>query len=192
MMIVITEDGVNMGTTIRPWPQVPAEVVRFAVLLREKGVKRYLEIGSRHGDTFDLVMQALGPDATGVAVDWPAADGYDEQSLPNLEANVAKHNASLIVGDSRSLDVIEMVTAKGPYDAILIDGDHSYDGAMADWRSYGPLAPIVAFHDIVNVSQDVAVPRVWEELSAGREVEEIVAPGSIMGFGVILDNEVRP
>ncbi len=174
------------GASGKSWPQEEGEPEAFAALLKERGVKRYLEIGCRYGDTLDFVMNALGPDATCVAVDLPGGDGFEKVGAEILKAVVEKHNGTLILGDSHDPEIIAKVAALGPFDAVLIDGDHTYEGAKADFEAYGPMAGIVAFHDIV--CESVGVPKLWEELG-GRNVDpmySIVSEGSMMGFGVIL------
>ena len=64
---------------------------------------------------------------------------------------------------------------------------------MADWQNYGPLARIVAFHDIgwrreANwPGKRIAVPEVWNEIKAGYRFEEIkLCPtGKNNGIGVL-------
>jgi hypothetical protein len=55
----------------RPPSQIEAELSGFIGLLQERNVRRYLEIGARHGDTFHEVMRSLPVGSVGVAVDLP-------------------------------------------------------------------------------------------------------------------------
>lgn len=74
-------------------------------------------------------------------------------------------------------------------DLLFIDGDHTYEGVKSDWEKYGPLADMVAFHDIVTpnkLNQDVC--RFWKEITEGcsrkKKVVEFKCGGD--GIGVIL------
>jgi predicted O-methyltransferase YrrM len=76
-------------------------------------------------------------------------------------------------GWSTDAEVVDEVARRaGEIDVLFIDGDHSYDGAIADWNTYAPLlAPdaIVAMHDIgwadgvQRVVADYIRPRVVRE-----------------------------
>lgn len=175
------------------------ELRAFIQLIVERGARRYLEIGAREGDTFHEVMMSLPKGATGVAVDLPGGLwGKDStrHQLPAAVEDVTKNSrkASFLFGDSSTDATRRLIVGRGPYDAILIDGDHTYSGVLADWRAFGGMAPIVAFHDIVGAGQservtgrEVEVPRLWAEIKAsGLRTVEFVAPGSKMGIGVVL------
>lgn len=178
--------------------QDESELRGFIQLLRDRGVTRYLEIGARHGDTFHEVMASLPAGSVGVAVDLPGALWGVEKSRNALNAVVSDLNskgykASALFGDSQTEATRRLVAGRGPFDAILIDGDHTLPGVTADWRNYGGMAPIVAFHDIVGTGQaekvegnPVEVPILWERIKAAHEVVEFVTSGSRMGIGVVL------
>lgn len=76
--------------------------------------------------------------------------------------------------------------AERPVDFLFIDGDHSREGALADFRRYAPLVRpggIVAFHDVVGLPD---VRAAWEEVAKGRNV--VVAGGHRRhqwGIGII-------
>src|SRR5690606_15397754 len=53
--------------------QDEAELTGFLRLLQDRGVRRYLEVGARHGDTFHYLMTGLPVGSVGVAVDLPGA-----------------------------------------------------------------------------------------------------------------------
>lgn len=173
------------------------ELPPFIDLLQREGVRSYLEIGARHGDTFHVVAQALPAGSRVVAVDLGGGAWGTRTSVKALKSAVKdlKHSydAHLILGDSTQARVIERVRALGPFDAILIDGDHRYEGVKADWLAYGPMGRIVAFHDIVgqgNVTRDAAalpveVPRLWSEIRT-LDAVEFVGRGSRMGIGVLI------
>lgn len=180
-----------------PACQVPSELRAFIDLLVAHGVHRYLEIGSRHGDTFHEVMRHLPAASTGVAVDLPWSLWGMKGTRASLERAVGDldrrgYNASTVFGDSRTPATRAQVAGRGPFDAILIDGDHTLQGVTADWINYGSLAPIVAFHDIADTmrpnrrGERIEVPRLWSDLKRGYRHVEFVAPGSTMGIGVIL------
>jgi len=177
--------------------QHPEELTRFINLLLRENVTRYLEIGARHGDTFHMVMSALPTGSVGVAVDLPAAawgQAGTEKALRKAVQHLrgAARKVTMLLGDSTALPMVESVAAFGPFDAVLIDGDHRYAGVKADWENYGRMARIVAFHDIAGHGQiqpssglPVEVPRLWAEIAPQFVHAEFIAPGSPMGIGVL-------
>lgn len=177
------------------------ELGEFVKLLQQHNVTRYLEIGARHGDTFHHVMTSLPPGSVGVAVDLPGGNWGTEKSRKALERVIADLNArgyktSSVFGDSRTSATISIVARRGPYDAALIDGDHTYEGVASDFVNYGSLARLVAFHDIDGhgmrsndeKSLEVEVPKFWKEISAGRRCVEFIERENPrpMGIGVLL------
>lgn len=134
------------------------ELRGFIQLLQDRGVTRYLEVGARHGDTFHEVMTSLPAGSVGVAVDLPGGLWGKKTTGKSLQEaaddlRIKGYEIHVLLGDSTHSAVIERVAALGRFDAALIDGDHRYEGAKADWFNYGPLAELVAFHDIVGEGQ---------------------------------------
>jgi hypothetical protein len=177
--------------------QVRSEFRSFLQLLTTLNVRSYLEVGAYRGGTFYRVMRALPAGALGVTVDngRRSASRGRPSPLAEVGARLARQGYAIetIFGDSRDGATIEAARRLGPYDAILIDGDHSYDGVKHDWEAYGPMARrLVAFHDVAeeHVTRSgfrVEVPRLWREIkAAGANTREFVAPGSKMGIGVVV------
>lgn len=179
------------------WSQNTDELSAFIAFLKSNGVRSYLEIGARHGDSFHAVMSSLPPGSMGVAVDLPGGAWGRNDSLPALDAAILDlrrlgYDVCRIIGNSRDQAIFSTVRNMGPFDAGLIDGDHRYEGVRADWVAYGRLCRIVAFHDIAGEGVttgkgrlEVEVPRLWAEIKNERNNAEFIAPGSKMGIGVL-------
>lgn len=166
-------------------------------LFLEYGVRRYLEIGARHGDTFHYVMNRLPGGSFGLAVDLPGGPWGISSSVGALAEAVFDLNqngieAEYLLGDSTDDDIIHKVSDHAPFDAILIDGDHRLEGVRKDWLNYGGMAPLVAFHDIVPGAVHkhfgpVEVPQFWAELKGDYQHWEFIQTKTDrpMGIGVI-------
>lgn len=182
--------------------QINGELLELIAVLQQAGVRRYLEIGARYGGSFEAIMTSLGHGTKGVAVDFPGGNFGDPESAPILMRAIAVCrdrgiHASVIWGPSQAPEVIERVKAEGPFDAVLIDGDHSYQAVSRDYYVYRGLAEkCVILHDIAapadlrsSKGKPVEVPKLWEEIKYddwfGKRHQEIVAEGSNMGFGVV-------
>ncbi|TCU34148.1 class I SAM-dependent methyltransferase [Rhizobium azibense] len=189
----------------RPASQRADELLPFIDLLKSRKVASYLEIGARHGDTFYEVMKSLPKGSLGIAVDLPGGAWGVSSSRKALDEAVSDlrndgYRAIAHYGDSTSDEIVGSVVetaswylGQKKFGAILIDGDHRYDGVSADWRTWGGMSRIVGFHDIAGegvrqkTSGDlVEVPRLWRELKDQYETIEFVGPESAMGIGVIL------
>lgn len=178
-------------------PAQEAELAALVTIFRTHGVTRYLEIGARHGESFDFVMRQLPPGSSGLAVDLPGGPWGKASSRRDLTGRVRQLNAdgyrcTVLFGDCRSAEVVAEVTRRGPYDAVFIDADHRYESVAADFAIYRQLAPIVALHDIAECGAvdkqsgfPVEVPRLWAELRPVHRHAEIIAPESIFGIGVV-------
>jgi predicted O-methyltransferase YrrM len=162
-------------------------------------VTKYLEIGARHGDTFHYLVSRLPEGSTAVAVDLPGGLWGKESSRSHLERAVADlckrgYKASCLFGDSQTEATKRLIVGRGPFDAILIDGDHTLPGVTRDWDLYGDMAKIVAFYDIVGTGQaekvygnPVEVPILWDWIKhSGLVTVEYVAEGSAMSIGCVL------
>ena len=63
------------------------------------------------------------------------------------------------------------------YDAVFIDGDHSYRGVKSDWQLAQTLKPkLVGFHDIVDSDWHIqcrcCVSRLWDEIKTEHVTDE--------------------
>lgn len=166
--------------------------------LRARGVRSVLEIGTRHGDALHEFGKVVGPGGSVVGVDLVDGPWGHAESQANAERAVAdlveNHHvdASMVFGDSRSAEVIAQARARGPFDFVFIDGDHTPKGVLADWKNYGELAPIVGFHDIdaaalgKKKAARYGVPRLFEELKALHPTVSIISPRRGMGIGLVL------
>ena len=163
------------------WPQYQEEIQAFIKLLQDEGVKSYLEVGVRHGDTFHAVGLALPKRSLLVAVDLPGARSGKATGGKNPNSYKALHRAArdlekrkqkthVIIGNSHDQNVISQVKEFAPFDAIFIDGDHSPEGVRADWRDYGPMGNLVAFHDIH--AEDKGPAALWNKLKQQYKYDE--------------------
>lgn len=159
----------------------------FAEMLKHvEGARSILEIGSRFGESIYRMACCLKPKARVVAVDMPNADDCVLNSENPLRARMAEigemgHEAHLFIGNSHSEKLIEAVRKLGPFDFLFIDGDHSEAGVRQDWEAYGPLAKVVAFHDICGQEGCVIL---WNELKQRYRTVEFRHSGW-MGIGIL-------
>ncbi len=182
-----------------PAVQVKSELAGLIKLLKKEGVKSYLEIGVARGDTFHEITSSLPRGSRAVAVDMPqAAWGLDGSKayLDKAVENLARgYDARVIYGSSSAPGIVEEVEELGPFDAVLIDGDHTLEGVRADWDNYGRLGKLVIFHDIVDDmrpnrrGERIDVPLFWAGLKKQYPHAEFIGKHSEMGIGVLFLGE---
>jgi SAM-dependent methyltransferase len=180
------------NSQIRGGNQDPAEFAQFLDLVRTLDVKSYLEIGCRNGDTFDAVMRTIGEGGYGLGVDlsenWRTKRNL-KSTLDNLHS--AGISADVIFGNSQNVGVIEKVRAAGPFDLILIDADHRYDGIRRDFSVYADMGRVVVLHDVSAPAGHMSdgypngVGVFWNEIKDGFRHQEFITLGSLMGFGIL-------
>lgn len=195
-----------------PAGQKECEIAALIALMNERKVESYLEIGARHGDTFYRICQQVRSIQVAIAVDLPAGpwgaegtDRYLKHAVSSVKI-VLGLKAEMFLGDSQSLEMASQVLAartalhpvevgKPVFDAILIDGDHRYEGVKRDFELWGPHArKLIAFHDIdghgvIQKAQrlPVEVPVLWAELKPHYPHFEFIDENRNrpMGIGVL-------
>ncbi len=180
--------------------QVESEFQGLLNILQRENVTRFLEIGSRFGGSLWRIARALPKGSRIVSCDSGKGMGGRKEgakeSLVKCVSSLKKlgYDAHLVVGDSHLPGTVQEVKKLGPYDAVFIDGDHEYRGVMQDWKNYGRMSRIVAFHDVGWVkpenyqnSKMVEVPKLWEELRDQYPSETFIdhSTGATMGIGVL-------
>lgn len=157
------------------------------LLQTAKGARSILEVGSRAGKTLRLLAGQMSIKGRVVSVDMPDGPwGFansDKQLIRAIGSLKAKgYDAHLFLGNSQNPDILKKVRSMGPFDFVFIDGDHSYAGASADWKNYGPLGKTVVFHDVLPANPKLGVWRLWQEIEGCKET--FVAEDSTMGLGI--------
>jgi predicted O-methyltransferase YrrM len=175
--------------------QIGSEIAWLAARLKRRGVHRFLEIGSCNGDGLHDLAAGIAAGGRILAVDLPEGPWGRKGSAARLLHCVETlrrrgFDAHAIFGDSHDPAVIHLVKSFGPYDAVLIDGDHSLAGAGADSETYGRPAPMVAFHDIAwrrarPVGRPIEVPALWRRLAACHPHESRIDRPGDCGIGIL-------
>lgn len=161
------------------------EVVWFYRHAEEIQPKVVMEIGTKEGGNLKILSTLLPEDGLAIGVD-PLAELSDPTAgLP--WAPEAQCSVGFVKGRSLVPEVVEQVKeilAGRQIDVLFIDGDHSYEGMLGDFRTYGPMVRsggIIAVHDIFYL-EDVA--RAWEDIP-GDKLESPRNQSSI-GIGFIV------
>ena len=156
------------------------EITAFLELVESRRPTRIMEIGVADGGTNVLLTRSAPSVSLVIGVD-------TRLRFPRLLRAVCPPTVDLrlIEGSSQSPSVVAaVVDALGDHqlDVLFIDGDHEYEGAMGDYRTYRHLVRpggLIAFHDIIEdgrarggpptIAYTGDVPRVWRELKAKAE-----------------------
>jgi cephalosporin hydroxylase len=176
--------------------QDPQELAAFIDFIREQKVSSYLEIGAKHGGSLWHIGRQLPKGSRIVAVDLPHGDASFKESQPHLEACVEalcnmRYDAHLIIGDSTDPAVVKSVLNFAPFDLCFIDANHTTKYVWADWINYGPMARLVAFHDIGWKEENrpgkkpIEVPRIWNEIKRDYRHKEINLCKRDNGIGIL-------
>lgn len=174
--------------------QKPKELAAFGKLLVDQDVQSIVEIGTHTGGTAWFFKQ-LGLEV--IAVDIDLSKVVETPGVHYVQASPTELDPYTHVTPQ---DVASAIAKNlGPVDAVFIDGDHSYEGVLADWLAYRDLATkIIAFHDITEHHPDYncEVSRLWEQIKLDYACTEIIDssgpppnPGySWAGIGVVFRN----
>jgi predicted O-methyltransferase YrrM len=149
---------VHAGAGLLHW-QYPNQFSKYLVELTRHRIESYLEIGVRHGGTFVITLEYLRrfhPVQRAV--------GADLATSATLRAYASSSPGTTVLeADSHGAEFEAFVEAQGPFDLVLIDGDHSEGGCRRDFEMVRDLGRIIVFHDIVSEPVP-GVGRVWREV----------------------------
>jgi cephalosporin hydroxylase len=156
------------------------EVIWFYRAAEKIKPKVIVEIGIKEGGNLKILSTLL--DSTGIAI------GIDKRREIPWGMDDTECEIHHIIGYSETKEVRDSLisTLNGrKIDLLFIDGDHSYEGMLRDFYSYGPLVRtggIIAVHDIYYLEP---VAKAWEEIP-GEDWYESSRNRSSIGIGFII------
>jgi cephalosporin hydroxylase len=167
-------------------------IVKYAAEQREEEViwfynwvssikpKTIVEIGIKEGGNLKILSTHLDKDGMTVGID-------PRKEIP-WKMDDSECGVHHIAGDSHAKETKEKLISllNGRcIDVLFIDGDHSYEGMVADFYDYSPLVRaggIIAVHDIFYLDP---VAKAWEDIP-GNDWYESPRNRSSIGIGFII------
>jgi predicted O-methyltransferase YrrM len=144
-----------LGRGLRCW-QYPIQFGPYLAQLSRYPIRSYLEIGVQHGGSFITTVQYLErfrPVDVAIGVDLLTAPGL-------IRYAVQRDSVEFLRTDSASRRFRQSVASRGPFDLVLIDGDHSREACERDLATVLGYANMIALHDIVDTPSP-GVGEVW-------------------------------
>jgi hypothetical protein len=169
------------GMKCRQFPDELAQMLVFLYWNRKK-INSYCEIGVCYGGTFyvvDSFLRAVNPDmGQSLAIDVNEhrvmRSGFVEYKANNPEVDFLRVSSKYFKPDRK-------------YDLCFIDGDHSYEACMADYRLMKNYSNMIALHDVKLPYREVK--NVWDEIDGHYKIEFVTRDNRLpipMGIGILL------
>jgi predicted O-methyltransferase YrrM len=148
--------------------QVRTELVDFLNLLQSNNVKEILQIGLGHWASTHFILSLLLDHVTTVE--------YDREFIERYQPEMDEEFETILHGDSTVIHS----DIGGQFDAVFIDGNHSYEYVKKDLDNFLPKVKeggIIALHDANFEGERYGTPRVlreagydWSFISHSKEV----------------------
>jgi hypothetical protein len=169
--------------------QVPAEIAGLIRYLwrHHPALRTYLEVGTGKGGTFMLLNESWR--ARGIKPELSVADNFCYAPLEQQERFDwvrRQYDLQAFIGDTRTPAFQEFLGVRR-FEVIFIDGDHSFQGCLADFIAAYPNLEengSMIFHDIVST----ACPGVGEVFEIAKKyfaVNETFIDSTTCGIGVL-------
>jgi hypothetical protein len=181
------------ATPVRP-SQHKGEIASLLRLMAERPRASVLEIGTNRGGTIYLLARYAALDSVVVTVDVVAMNRPIVASFARGQQRVVQVQGSS--HEDATMRTLRDLLPDG-VDVLMIDGDHTYEGASSDFERYASwVRPggLIVFHDIVpdnatrlgiNTGGWVGgVPQLWQELKVRFPHKEFVASWDQDGLGI--------
>jgi hypothetical protein len=174
------------------WPRLeqhPEEMEWVLERLLAALPQRLLTIGARHGGFEWHVARAFREHGHAIEITTIELEPGQELAETFADAGHRFGQALRVVQADSTTAEARAALGDAGYDAVFIDGDHSYRSVKKDWllaRSSG--ARLIAFHDIADTHWHAAarccVSRLWAEIKAEHRTDERIS-GEWGGIGVV-------
>ena len=155
------------------------EIAWFYKKAQDTNPSIIVEIGIKEGGNLKVLSTLLSEEGLAVGID-------QREEIPwKMDDSLCK--VEHIVGSSHepyTLDRLKELLGGRPIDVLFIDGDHSCEGMLQDYKDYAPLVKdggIIAVHDIYYLEEVTAA---WNAIEHPRKEESPKIHSSI-GIGVI-------
>jgi cephalosporin hydroxylase len=152
---------INNGGGLRIW-QYPNQFSKYLMLLKDKGIKSYMEIGCRWGGTFVLSCEYLSKFNK---IEKAIAIDLIESPVKEYCDSISNYSFKQI--NSQTSEFNNYIKENGYFDIIFIDGDHSYQGVKNDYLAVKDAGRIFVFHDIDSAIVP-GVGQFWRELKTAE------------------------
>jgi hypothetical protein len=183
------EPSLGKGFGWRIW-QYPNQFSKYLVSLSGAKINSYIEIGCRFGGTFILTTEYLARFNPSFQ-DSIAVDLIEKSDL--LREYDSLRRFEYICVNSSGHEFARIIRSR--FDLALIDGDHSFECVMTDFKTMQWRAKRIAFHDIVSKACPDTVHfwlAVKEFHGMDFEISEFIdqypdvpAGGPFLGIGVL-------
>ena len=169
--------------------QKRSEIIALARAVAALQPKIILEIGTARGGTL-LIWSSLATKKV-ITCDLVHRDAQ-RSLLAALPPPASACRVELLTGNSHEPAFKQRVAqalAGEKADFLFIDGDHTVDGAHADYNDYKEFVRpggIIAFHDIIE-NQPLPGNEVfhfWKQVKQGQTTEEFIDHPQQCGFGI--------
>lgn len=168
------------------------EALALYKLIRSLPRPRGVEIGRWLGGSTILVAAAVGPEGFLLSVD--SAPGDDETLKQALDHCGLTARVDLLKADANRVDLKEAI------DFLIVDGDHSYEGAKRDhnhWAGRVNVGGYLVYHDMANqrplATQVPDLGKVRDEILAQNpNVYELSAEVGSMSIWRRVDSQWQP
>ncbi len=176
--------------------QISEEISELLKILKNKDLKRVIEIGTAKGGTLFLLSRISSKKSTIVSIDLPKGrfgGGYPFWKIPLYKSFAQKnqriHLLRVSSQNKKTVKEVKKIMQSKPVDFLFIDGDHSYEGVKKDFYLYSPFVKkggLIAFHDIVSGPEENVggVPKFWQEIKGKYKTKEIVKNYNQGGYGI--------
>lgn len=132
-------------------PQVEYVNHKLLSLFGERKPHSYLEVGTYEGDSLRALLDTCTPERIVICDKW---DGYRQvMNRDHIVALMEGLNVQYLDGDSHVLLPEFGVHNVAAFDLILVDGDHTRDGAWADLVDCWPMVKVgglLLFDDLLH------------------------------------------